>query len=375
MNLTFITTQQDHWGGSELLWVRMVHKVLAEKHRVQVVVFAQEKGLHPELLKIKNVVNSFIELPNFRKPGSLITKGFYAITNKIAPTSLNSVTQFNPDSIIISQANTYDIAFNTLFYNFIIGVEKKVFVISQFNTEHQGLSYGDIKKARLVFKKATNIFFVSQRNKEVAERQIAHAIDHAVFIDNPMNIASIDYIPFPSMDKQLNFASVARLDVNAKGQDILFQILSSTKWKERNWHLNLYGSGPDENYLKELAAYYNISSKVSFCGHVNSIVDVWKHNHILLMPSIAEGKPLAMEEAMICGRPCIMSDVAGNDEFIEHGKSGYLASSFLPNAFEPIMEYAWKDKSNWNQIGKEAHKSILSKLDLDVESTVLKYIL
>lgn len=209
----------------------------------------------------------------------------------------------------------------------------------------------------------------------MTERQLAMNIDNANVIDNPLNLTSYDYIPYPADSKIYNFASVARLETSFKGQDLLFEILSSEKWKHRGWRLNLYGMGPDEQYLKDLAKYYKIDNKVIFNGHVSDIREVWKNNHILLMPSIAEGKPLALEEAMICGRIAVVSDVAGNEEFVLDGETGYLASSFLPAPFEESLEKAWQEKGAWEEKGKQAHKYILSKLDLSPESTVLEEIL
>ena len=53
-----------------------------------------------------------------------------------------------------------------------------------------------------------------------------------------------------------------------------------------------------------------------FAGH-RPVEEIWASNHVLVMPSRAEGFPLAIVEAMLCARPVLASDVAGNSEIVE----------------------------------------------------------
>ena len=48
-----------------------------------------------------------------------------------------------------------------------------------------------------------------------------------------------------------------------------------------------------------------------------------------MMCSAAEGKPLALTEAMVCGRPAVVTDVGGNAELIEDGITGFVAESAM----------------------------------------------
>ena len=59
---------------------------------------------------------------------------------------------------------------------------------------------------------------------------------------------------WPNFDNEVRFACIARLFPGAKGQDLLFQVLSAEKWKQRNLTVSLYGSGRMEGTLKRLAA-------------------------------------------------------------------------------------------------------------------------
>ena len=59
-------------------------------------------------------------------------------------------------------------------------------------------------------------------------------------------------LPYPK-DKTIQLACVGLLSAKVKGQAILLQCLSDKQWKQRNWHLNIYGKGNDLNYFKLLA--------------------------------------------------------------------------------------------------------------------------
>jgi glycosyltransferase involved in cell wall biosynthesis len=151
-----------------------------------------------------------------------------------------------------------------------------------------------------LYHQAKKVAFVSKHNLNLAERQIAERISNALVIQNPVNLADHNYISFPSQTK-INIACVARLEIAFKGQELLFEALSSPEWHERNWQCNLYGSGPDEDYLRSLAIYYNINDRIHFQGHIPNVQSIWADNKILVLPSRGEGTPLALIEAMICG--------------------------------------------------------------------------
>ena len=92
------------------------------------------------------------------------------------------------------------------------------------------------------------------------------------------------------------------MDLAAKGQDLLLQTLALPEWWDRPVELNLYGAGGHEPALRRLARMLQVKN-VHFRGHVNNVRAIWEQNHLLVLPSRYEGLPLALVEAMWCGRP------------------------------------------------------------------------
>ena len=199
-------------------------------------------------------------------------------------------------------------------------------------------------------------------------------LTNSIIINNPVNIDNTTIIEYPAEERTILFAQVARLDCNFKGQDILLHVLSATKWQSRDWHLNFYGQGPDEGYIKNLSKFYHLEDKISFYGHVNDIREIWKVNHILLLPSLREGTPLALAEAMLCGRPAVVTDVGGNTELIEENISGYIAEGANFISFDKALERAWENKSQWKELGINAHVTMSNKVDHAPERALLTWI-
>lgn len=373
MKITFISTSPIYWGGSEVLWVRCAQSAIAQGHQVQLVIFSQKDGYHPAIEDLRKSVASFVEIPNsFNYKG--IAKFSFSVKSRLFPFKYDEIVKFNAETIFVNQPDTYLAAFNPIIEKLLLQTQKPFFLLSQFNAEHEALNYADINKARNVFAKARAIYFVSQRNLDVAEHQLASKISNAALIGNHPDIKAFNLIPYPKNQDVVNFASVARLETTFKGQDLLLQIFSKPKWRSRSWHLNFYGTGPDDAYLKELAAFYQLSEKVTFHGHVNNIEDVWGKNHALLMPSTAEGKPLALAEAMACGRIAIVSDVAGNAELVEDEINGFLASSYFPEPFDESIERAWKKIDSWEDMGVKARQKVIDTIDPCPQQTLLNYI-
>jgi N-acetylgalactosamine-N,N'-diacetylbacillosaminyl-diphospho-undecaprenol 4-alpha-N-acetylgalactosaminyltransferase len=90
-----------------------------------------------------------------------------------------------------------------------------------------------------------------------------------------------------------------------KNHELLIRSLEYLDFK--NWHLNLIGNGPLRNYLMDLTKELNIQEKVSFLGSVDSKL-FYSNSDIFVLPSLIEGFPNALVEAMSFGLPVISTD-------------------------------------------------------------------
>jgi glycosyltransferase involved in cell wall biosynthesis len=247
----------------------------------------------------------------------------------------------------------------------VINKEKiPYFLIQQFNFENLVLSNQVRRTAKEIFTKAEKIYFISERNKETTERNLVTKLTNFKIVSNPANLMDYDAPLFPYTNGNYRFANVARLEAAYKGQDMLLQVLSSEKWKSRNWELNFYGSGPSYEYIIDLIDFYQLNNKVFLKGSVSNIKEIWAENHLLVMPSVAEGTPLALIEAMICARPSVVTDVGGNGFLIDDNINGFIAVNNSKAMLNDAMERAWHEKDLWKQLGESARDAVLTKINL-----------
>lgn len=90
------------------------------------------------------------------------------------------------------------------------------------------------------------------------------------------------------------------------------------------WRLVLVGDGPQRGELDQTAAELGIAARVSFLGHREDVAAVLGDLDVFVLPSDSEGMSNTLLEAMAAGVAVIASDVGGNREVIEAGRSGLL---------------------------------------------------
>jgi len=106
--------------------------------------------------------------------------------------------------------------------------------------------------------------------------------------------------------------------------------------------------------LKRLRDRLGLQAIVEFEGYSHDVRDVWRVNHALVLPSRYEGLPLAIYEAMLCGRPVITTAVAGNPEAVEDGVTGFVAAAATVESMREAMERAWRSVAQWKRMGEAA---------------------
>ena len=215
------------------------------------------------------------------------------------------------------------------------------------------------QRYREVLPAALRCYFVSKANLSLAEKQIGARLSNAEIVWNPFNI-NYDVVPaWPTLgrESEIRFACIGRLHPPSKGQDILFEALAGKPWLDRPWRLCLYGEGPMRQGLVRLAKHLGISDRVMFEGY-RPVEQIWASNHVLVMPSRYEGLPLAIVEAMLCGRPVVATDVAGNAEVVEDGLTGFLADAPTVGSVARALERFWGQRHQAEEIGNAGARRI-----------------
>src|SRR5690625_4682939 len=157
---------------------------------------------------------------------------------------------------------------------------------------------------------------------------------------------------FPEIKKENIIINVGRL-VPEKGQKYLIDAFARIAPKE--WKLVILGEGPLKEDLETQAITLNISNNVELPGAVKE-VDWWlARASIFVFPSVSEGFPNALVEAMAAGLPCISFDCdSGPRDIIRNGENGILLEVRDVEALKFNIEKMMNDEALRRKMGKNA---------------------
>ena len=96
--------------------------------------------------------------------------------------------------------------------------------------------------------------------------------------------------------------------------------------------LVIAGEGPLENEIKKKAISLDVEKNVMFVGPRLDMPELLKLFDLYVLPSVSEGLPIALLEAMAAGCPVIATDVGGISTIITHGVNGSLVKPKNPTA-------------------------------------------
>ena len=349
--VVFVSNCWGPWGGSEELWSRTALDLVAQGFPVSAIKWSPP---HRRMLDLgERGVEVWSYPPRWRRALTRLTApDKSSITLRVR----KLLTARPADIAVLSNG----VAFPPIDLLELCVSRRLPFVtIAQANSEQWWLDDVDAERYRIGLASALRCYFVSKANLRLAEKQIGCELSNAEVVWNPVNVDLGAVPPWPQLgrDGELHLACVARLDPKAKGQDILFEVLAGPAWEARRWRLHLYGEGPIRNGLERLARRLGLSDRVVFAGHV-PVAEIWASNHVLVMPSRFEGLPLAVVEAMLCGRPVVATDVAGHSEIIEDGVTGFLADAPTVSSMANALERFWARRADAMEIGAAASKRI-----------------
>lgn len=360
------------WGGSEVLWHSLALHALSKGDNVFVSVYNWNKPNEKLQILERNKATVFYR-ERFDPSAVLIKRIVRFIKNRRPELNKDyqSLIDFKPDIVFISQGETFDLAVHhRALYNLLRNNNINYSFICHSHSQYSDIPTKAIYPGAVeIFNNAKNIFFVSSRHLQLTERRLVSRIRNGSVTWNPLNLNQVEK-PLVWANKDVIQMALVGSIVGGKGHDTVLEVLAGDVWKNRAWILNLYGDGDGKEYLDDLSKFYGLTDKIVFHGHVESIIRVWETNHILLIPSASEGLPISLVEAMASGRPTVATDVGGISELVIENKTGFLAEAPSVFSFARAMERAWEQKDSWKSIGDQAFASINSKLDRHPEINI-----
>ncbi len=273
---------------------------------------------------------------------------------------------------IVHSHNTY-----AHFYASVAGYLAGVPVI--LNTQH-GRGCGNSLKQRghflLANRLAHQILAVSEDSAGICRKQ--DPLSRAK-IATLWNGIDLDRFSFHGPQNKPHAISVARLSPE-KDFPTLLEATRLVVDQYPDFQLTMVGDGQEREPLEKLCHELNLDSHVTFLGERNDVPELLKQAGMFVSSSSTEGISLTLLEALAVGLPIVTTDVGGNPEIIEEGKTGYLVPSGNPQRLAEAIGNHLKKPETWQTMAKAGRESVEKKFHInrmikDYEDLYRSYVL
>lgn len=151
--------------------------------------------------------------------------------------------------------------------------------------------------------------------------------------------------------------SVGRLTAQKNFQTLIKSL------KGLNTTLTIIGTGPLKNSLKYEARKQNVNLTIIDHFPNKDMPKIYNSADIFILPSLIEGHPKALLEAMSCAMPVVCTDVAGSNEIVKDNFNGLVIKPSESNIRSALEKLISNPKLR-SRLSKRARKDIISNFDL-----------
>jgi glycosyltransferase involved in cell wall biosynthesis len=149
--------------------------------------------------------------------------------------------------------------------------------------------------------------------------------------------------------------------VHEKNHEGLIRIFNEVLKKNHDVQLLMIGKGIFQEKIREMVLSYNLSENVHFLGYRNDVLEVIHHSDVFVLPSVIEGLPAVLLEAMYSETPVVAYNVGGVSEILSDGRTGWLIEKGDEKGFADAIEVVLKDKLEPAKRTSEAKKIVEEK--------------
>lgn len=229
--------------------------------------------------------------------------------------------------------------------------------------------------SKLVLRNASAVIALTEdmRNKLKKFQEDILVIPNGIDIEKYINLSRGKIRESLNINDEKIIIFVGRLH-HAKGIEYLIRAMQFILEKEKNVRLLIVGDGEDRGNLENLALKLNLTGKVTFVGELQNekVPEYMVSSDVFVLPSLSEGFPMTILEAMASGLPIVASNVTGLCEIIREGENGLLVEPMNPRDFARKVLLLLEDDNLRKGISLENRKKVgdysLSNVIKQIES-------
>lgn len=163
---------------------------------------------------------------------------------------------------------------------------------------------------------------------------------------------------------------VARLDLQ-KGFEYLLRAVRELCKTFPDLKIVIAGEGPDRNKIEEMIQQYGLQSSVVLAGQQSNMPAVYAAMDIFVLPSLNEGLPMTVLEAMAASKPVIATRVGAMGSVIKDGENGLLVNAKDSEGLQNAIASLLNDPQRRRRLGDQAHAWVSQ--NYTSEAMALKY--
>lgn len=219
---------------------------------------------------------------------------------------------------------------------------------------------------RFLIRRVDFVISVSEQCRQDLLKTFKISADKTITIPIGIDIKSA-----PSVDEDLPelrdrtpiLVSVASL-VPEKNHLALLRIFSKVQTVFPNSQLLIIGDGPLKDVISNRIRELGLTSSVKMLGSRNDVLGIVKKSDLIVLPSLIEGLPGVILEAMYCKTMVVANDVGGISEVISHGITGWLVDPGEEDKFSDTVVSSLKlDALERERIVNSAFAKVIANFD------------
>jgi glycosyltransferase involved in cell wall biosynthesis len=176
----------------------------------------------------------------------------------------------------------------------------------------------------------------------------------------------------PAFEQPIRLIFVGRLQHSHKGVLWLPDILQGCLDRGLDVTLTIVGDGPDAENLQSLLAARSLEPRSRLVRGVppEEVYSLLTQSHVLLMPSLFEGMPIALLEGLACGCVPVVSRLPGiTDVAVEHGETGLLVNTGDIAGYADAVATLVRNPARWAGMSSAGRERARQSFSVDAMGT------
>jgi glycosyltransferase involved in cell wall biosynthesis len=304
--------------------------------------------------------------------GTGVLVEYFDLNTPISPACARSLAAaFRRHRIEVAHSHEFSMAVYGAWASWLAGVHHVI-------TMHGSRYYAGRLQRRLALRAAIassdRIVAVSHRLAEDISRDLFVRRSRIEMIRNGVRRAHAHHA---SLREELGLRPDDRLVIAVgnlypvKGHQYLIDAVALLSDRHPTLHVAIAGRGDLETAIISRAGDLGVSRKIHLLGLRSDIPAVLAAADVFALPSLSEGLPLALLEAMFAGRPIVASDVGEIATALDGGRAGKLVAPGKPVDLAAALDDLLSDPNRARELGERARSRAVA--EYDVSQMVCRY--